>query len=269
MFNKIFLAYVPKEDVIAGVVSVNLLEQTVELKTDEENLGNFPIKEVVLLQEVAVINEVERVFDHDVLSTGSGELLLVDLQDNGKVVIHKLNDNLEVIQSSSELDIQEKLDELEDGVGVEIVASFFDLEVEDDSFDFNVKIVKDYNGEYFTYFYALNNKATKEIDLIAVSFVGDVEVEGQEHERRTISYEVFTDSLEARTLVEVSNQEFANFIVGVFGDAELPTLRELDEMDTSEPREEQVEVEVEDTEVGEPTCKFCQNSETACDCEPW
>jgi hypothetical protein len=271
MFNKMVLAFVPEQDIIAGVVSVNLMNQTASLKTDEGDLGEFSLNDIILLQEVGLVNGVERVFDKDVLEVYNG-LVLVEVVERGEVVFHALDDKLEILESSEPTPhVQETLDEF-DKDGISVVGSIFELEVEDDTFDFNVKVVKDFNGTFFSYFYALNNKAEQQIDLIAVSFVGDVQVEGTEHERRTISHEVFLDSLEAKTLVEVSEQEFSNFIIGVFGQ-EAPTLQDLDAMDYSEAREGQTQVNpvVENAEeqVKVPTCTFCDNPEEDCKCEPW
>jgi hypothetical protein len=279
-FNKMALAYLPEQGIVAGVVSVNLIEQTVTLNTDEGEVGTFQLSQVEILPELVIIDESVRVFHKDVLITGNQELIMIEHVGNGEVVFHALNEELEIIESSESTPYaQEVVDEMSKGVGLDVVGNIHEIEVEDNAFDFNVKVVKDFNGQHFTYFYALNNKVAQEIDLIAVSFIGDVDVEGQDHERRTISYDVFLDSLEARTLVEVTNQEFANFIVGVFDTTTLPTLHELDAMDTSEPREKELtknaeiigkgQVSVDEFAVGEPTCKFCQNPETACDCKPW
>jgi hypothetical protein len=250
MFNKQFIAYVEAEDVLLGVKSVDLIEQVVTLVDEEGETATFQLGEVELLQEVGEFDGVT-VFNRDVFQRKDGKLIEMELQENGQVVFHVLDEELERVQSGTPVNPETQLKRIQDSNNATLVANIYELEiVRDTTFDFNAKIVKDFDGQYYNYFYALNNKSDKVINLVAVSFVGDVNVEGHEHSLHTVTHEEFVDALESGSLAEVSTEEFGNFILGVLG--------------TPDSNDSPVE-DVEEV----PYCDGCDRPEDNCQCEPW
>lgn len=255
MFNKLFLAYVKEEDFVAGVVSINLVNQTVTLKDENEELGDYKIEDVVLLQEIGMYNENVRIFDRDVFKLKDDSLVEIELVDEGEVILHALNEKLERIESSVPTKHIEETIKHVLASQAELIGSIFELEVEEDNrLDFNVKIVKDHDGQHFTYFYACNNKDKEEIDLIKVLYMGHQLLEEEDYERRTLSYDVFLDSLEAKTLTEVSPQELHNFVLGA-------TYGQSTEVAEDDCEEEEVEEWEESCE--EESCDDCEEE------RPW
>lgn len=72
---------------------------------------------------------------------------------------------------------------------------------EDDIFDFNIKITRDINENYF---YACNNKDSQEVDLIKVIFIGGLLLEEENYSRKTVSYFDFNEMLSKKELIEDS-----------------------------------------------------------------
>jgi hypothetical protein len=276
MFNKRFIAYVAKEDLLAGVKAVDLIDQTVTLQDEEENEAVFAISETELLEEVGVFNGVT-VFNRDVFQRTDGKLLEVELQKDGQVVFYELGAGLERGKSGTAMNAEVSLKRIEQHNTAELVGNIYELEViEEEVFDFgfNVKVVKDFNGEYYTYYYACNNKAKEEIDLIKVVFVGHQLIKEEEYQRDTVSYEEFAEAVHTGELEEVSQQELANYAYGVLAGAKSDI---EDDYDYEEEYEEDFEDEDFDEDFEDedgdacvvPTCQDCEEEVDNCTCSPW
>lgn len=205
------LAYSKEFDIIGSIGEVSFLKGTVTIVDENKDLHTTTLEKVVILEEVGTFESGTVIYDHDVLGSVDGKLYEIELQkDKQNVQMHLLDSKLERVQSG---EVINKVNLTNYEKFFTLVGNFYELEVED-TVDFNVVIVKDYNGEHFTYFYACNNKEKEEVDLIKVLYFGSTLLEEEEYERRTLSYEVYLDSVEQGTLKEVTPRELNLYVSG-------------------------------------------------------
>jgi hypothetical protein len=274
MFNKKILGYVEKADTLLPVKAVDIIEQTVTLVDEDGETAVIPMSEVELLQELGEF-QGRAVFNRDVFQRKDDKLIEVELQDDGTVVFHVLNDKLERELSGTKVDAQTTFDRIDRHAT--LIANIYELEViEEEAYDFNfnIKVVKDYNGQFYTYYYACNNKQNEEIDLIKVVFVGHNLIEEEDYIRKTVSYEEFAELVHTQELEDVSQQELANYAYGVLAGVnnveEDDFEEDFEEEDWEEEDLEQEEEESFDypTTPKELTCD-CGETFKNCTCSPW
>lgn len=270
MFNqKNVIGFSKETGVLGAIGEISYLNGTVTLVDDNEELHVVSLDSVVFLEEVGTIGEVV-VFNRDVLGTIDGKRYEVELQSNGKdVILFLLDDKLNRLEEGEIIE-KSNLSVLEPYVT--LLGSIFELELELPVVDFNIKIVKDFNGQHFTYFYACNNKETGEIDLIKVVFIGATLLE-EDYARTTLTHEEFLDAVANGTLKEVSPQELMNYATGmrkapaVGGDRiTTGTLTASKGKVTISANEVCCDEDEEDEEVDSSYCEECGEHETDCDC---
>lgn len=257
MFNKQVIGYVEKEDILLAVRAVDLITQEVTLQDVEGEAVTFPMSEVELLPEIGVFEGVT-IFNRDVFQREDGRFLEIVLQEDGNVAIYLLSKELEREQSGTPANPEQYLKRIEGFV--KLVANIHEIEaIEEYDFNFNVKVVKDFNGKFYTYYYACNNKDKEEIDLIKVVFVGHQLIEEEAYERTTVSHEDFVELLHTKQLIDVSQQELANYAYGVLQGVKA-TSYEVSNYDNDED---------DSDECVEPFCDVCERTEDDCECTPW
>lgn len=216
------LAYAKDAEVLGEIVGIDFANEMVMVKNDEDSY-TFKASEVEILKEAFILHDLI-IFDKDVLGDVHGNMYLVERHKDGDITIHHLTEDFEIKQSGTKMTVAETI--LEDFEEVfELEGNFYELKnALPKEPEFNLQIVKDFNGKHYTYFYALNNKQDKEIDLIKVSFIGGTSLPEEEHERRTISYDEYMEFIDTGIYIEVSPQELQNYVTGVtYGKKEEPT----------------------------------------------
>jgi hypothetical protein len=232
------------------------------------------LADATFLQRVGVLGGVN-IFDRDVVGSVDGKKWEVVLQENKETVqLHLLDEKLNRKEAG---DVFDKADLKELEPYVELVDSIFVLKDELEAFsleDFKIMVVREVVDGETTYFYAMNKKDTEEVDLIKATIFEDTD---EDYSRITLSYNVFLDSLEAKTLVEVEHQEFLNYLIGLKSFEEDETVEtditnlvqeEADREDikqalggTGNPKKAQANVEA--------TCEDCDEPVSECECPEW
>lgn len=279
MFSKQYIGYVKELNFLGAVTSVNFLEDTVTL-TGDEDTHVVDREDVEFLPEVGVFKGVT-IFHKDVLSLQEVEdkFVEVELHSDGLTQLHALDKDFNrdggEDGSGEKFDFNESVEILELVLG-ELQGNIYELQKKEEKVDFNIKIVKDFDGKSYTYFYACNNIAKEEVDLIKVVFVGHQLLEEENYERRTLSHKVYLDSIVSGTLKEVSQSELVNFVTGImYGKKEvaLPSVEEKDcceECCEIEETEDCCEVEeTEKHQEDKDICRDCKQPLMVCDCELW
>lgn len=206
--NKKILGRIKDTDFIGEVITINLATKKVLLDNDGEQRVE-KISDVEFLREAFVLHDTT-IFDKDVLGDADGKMYMVELHENDEVTFHMLDENLETVK------VGERVKMTDDRIsGLEDIASFvgniYELRARlPKEPQFNITVVKDFNGKHYTYFYALNNKEEKVIDLIKV----DTLISYEEHKRITLSYEGYAKAIEDGVYKEVTDREFDNYITG-------------------------------------------------------
>lgn len=206
--NKKVLGRIKDTDFIGEVITINFATKKVLLDdVGEQRIAN--ISDVEFLREAFVLHDTI-IFDKYVLGDVNGKMYMVELHENDEVTFHMLDENLETVKVGKRVkmtdDLISRLEDITD-----FVSNIYELRaVLSKEPRFNVAVVKDFNGKHYTYFYALNNKEEKVIDLIKVNtLIGD-----EEHKRITLSYEDYVEAIEGGIYKEVSDREFDNYLTG-------------------------------------------------------
>lgn len=209
-------------DFITGKVELLFNDVNEDGNVIHERIEIFDKDDVILIPEIFINHDGQIILNKDVFVTRgkSGAVLnryMIEKLEDGMFVFHWLNERLEIVRTGEKFELHDKNKEF----------IFSHLELEDnyysliekkkifDTFNFNIKVVKSFDGEHYTYFYVCNNKKDSEIDLIKAVFIGADIIEGQEYERKTISYDDYLDMINKGKLKEVSLQEFKNYALGV------------------------------------------------------
>ncbi len=224
MINKKALGYDKVENFLGVVSAIDFVKDTVELSVIEDNGEvtsiSSDMNNVEFLYEAFVLRE-SAIFDKDVLDIG-GSLYMIELHKDGDITLHTLGEDLDILASGEKTTLNEEVLDLMEHVA-ELVGNYYEmkdqLEAEteaknNEDRDFNIKVVKEFDGQDLTYFYACNNKEKNEVDLIKVIFIGHHLIEEDAYERRTLSMDVFLDSINSGTVIEVSQQELMNYAIG-------------------------------------------------------
>lgn len=265
--KKNVIGFAKEAGVLGAIGEISYLKGTATLVAENEELFVVQLDDVTFLEEVGSIGEAV-IFNRDVLGTVDGKLYEVELQANGTdIKLHLLDNKLNRVEEGETID-KSNLSVLEPYV--ELLGSIFELELELPVVDFNIKIVKNFNGQFITYFYACNNKETGEIDLIKVVFVGASLLE-EDYTRKTLNHDEFLDAIENGTLKDVSPQELQNYATGVrYGRVSTGTITasQVTGGVTSQPsceEEDCCEIEEEEEEDGD-YCEECGSHEIECEC---
>jgi hypothetical protein len=273
MFNsEDFIVYAKEAQLIGELGAIDFAKQNVTVIVQDEN-GKYEevveLADATFLQKVGVLRGVN-IFDRDVVGSVDGKKWEVVLQENKETVqLHLLDEKLNRVEAGDVFG-KEELKELDPYV--ELVDSIFVLKDELEEVDltgFKIMVVREVVDGDTTYFYAMNKKDTEEVDLIKATIFEDTD---EDYTRITLSYNVFVDSLNAKTLVEVEHQEFLNYLIGLksFEEDEKAEVeqKEADIADIQaslggigKPKKVQEEVEV--------TCEDCDEPISECECPEW
>lgn len=267
MFKKA-IGYVEKQKFLGVLTNINFISGNLTLVDDnEENEIVVSRDEVELMFEAFSLHDL-LIFDKDILRASNNNLYLIELFEDGRVKFHLVDEKLQVVTSGDKFTPDaELIGSLEEFMTLE--GNYHEvLATLPRNPEFNVQVVKQFDGTHFTYFYACNNKSEEQIDLIKVFHFGNQFFE-EEYERITISYEEYSENIEGGILEEVSEQELHNYITGVtYGGAEKES--PLEGIVFLEEDEEAVE-EVELPEEEKNICNECGADLDVedCDCKLW
>lgn len=271
MFKKA-LGYVEKEGFVGGVAVVDFMNNKIILVDDEDNKKELAREDVELLFEAFQLHGYS-VFNKDILGAVNGKMYQVELHNDGEVTLHNVNEKFEVVASGEKFDPTGTIIASLEAV-MELQGSVYDLiHAMPKNPEFNVKIVKHYDGTHFTYYYACNNKEVEQIDLIKVLYMGHRLLEEEDYERNTLSYEDYMKRIADGNLKEVTPQELNNFVTGAsYNDNKSNHPAPVN----AEVQEEMEEVEELDSFFDEPEvdkgmniCDGCDRDLDHCLCDPW
>lgn len=252
-----FIGFSEKLKVLGDIAEVSYIKGTVTLLDGDGIEHKTDLEDVILLEQVGVLSDAI-IFNHDVLINTKGEYFEVELQENRKdIIVHMLDKEFDRTEKVEHFD--KETFHLLDGY-VELVGNIFEIEasiealeeslgLEEEGF-LNVDVVKDFNGEHFTYYYACNNKDAEAIDLIPLSFLDS-------YHRISLSYAVYQDCLEAKTFVKVSESELKNYLYGLTEESNVPTERVVEELEGFVVEEDHA------------YCEECDEPVENCDCKGW
>ncbi|AZU98964.1 hypothetical protein pW2_132 [Bacillus phage pW2] len=210
MFDNI-LIYSKEQNTIGNIVELSLLKQTYTLETEDEKHITVAFEDAVPLQFIGEIDETP-IYNGDVFASKQGLNYEIEIQENGALVFHELDNKLNRVKAGSPFYAQD-LHEFEGHL------DFFEnihlLKGNKPKVDFNIRVVRQVlNGEV-SYAYACNNKLEEEVDLISVVFVGHNLLEEQDYTRVSLPYEGYLDSIERGLIKEVNPQELQNYVTGL------------------------------------------------------
>ena len=210
MVNKrSYFVFLEEENVLTEVVDISFKNNTLILKDDLSNLYTVNKDEVQILEEILRING-ESIVDMDVLRDKNGYLFLIELHEDGKVQMNRLNEDLEVKYSGKKLLLNES-DKRSLEEQFSLVGNLYQLLNEKlKEPTFNIQVVKD--DDINKYYYACNNKEKHEIDLIKVIFVGHLLLEEENHEKITVSYEEYNNMIRNNHIQESSPSELLSYV---------------------------------------------------------
>lgn len=207
MFDDV-MGYAKDKKVLGKIVEYSAIKKETTILDANGNLHKS--KDVVVLRKIGVFDGVG-IFDRDVIKI-HGDNYEIQLCEDGRIEAFFLDDYFNRTHSHPFLEMsKEKL--LGNNITT-LVGNIYELRDKLPKLDFNVKIVKEYDGTKYTYFYACNNKSAKEVDLIKVLFLGAKVLKDEYYERRTLSHKEYLNSIVSGVLEEVSEQELFNYILG-------------------------------------------------------
>jgi hypothetical protein len=256
---------------LGAIAGVNFVKQTMEILTDEEEVVVAKLENVVFLEEIGYIGN-EGIINHDVVMSADGKLFEIELQEDGKhVQLHLLDKGLNRTELGDSI-LKEDLSVL--APYVELVGNKFELEPEEDeTLDFNIRIVRTHENGEFGYSYACNNIAKEEIDLIKVLFIGHKLLEEKAYERVTVSHEEYIALVESGKLKEVSPNELMNYVTGMTYNPSSEVEAEYNDNDEEDENLDNCDCYecrmARGEDVDEDYCDECGEQDEDCDCKGW
>lgn len=204
--------YVSKNNFFGEVITIDFENNKIVLENEDKERHSFPLEDTEIMEEAFEMHDVI-VYDKDVIQDMNlGDKYLVKLHDDGRVSLDKLNDNLKVVSKGDKLNevTKEFIDKME--METTLVGNIYQLRSElfkDLSFNFDV--IKSFNGKHYVYYFALNDKNTKQIDLVDIAVLLD----NKDYRRITVTYDYFTEALSAGVFKKVSEDELDNYSLGL------------------------------------------------------
>ena len=278
------MIYDKENELFGSLAGVNFLNGTIiiAVETGEED-GEVVLVEDLKMEDVELLPLIcsfdgNAIISRDILSIDD-KLYEIELLEDNNITLHLLNNELERVLTgwSIPMELAEKeLNRIKENKEVELVANFYEIggvfeeEVEEEeySFDFDIKIAKRGKDGYIEYLYACNDKKNEQIDLITVVFVG-AEILDNAYERQTISYDEFEALLESGTLQEVGQGELRNYALGMLhgNTATNDVADDYEEDYEEEDYEEEEDCDCDHcTSLREDVCQDCNEYIEDCDC---
>lgn len=275
MFKKM-IGFIESENFFGffgNVVAIDFKNNKVVIEDKNGRQKIVDTEDVIIMEEVFKLHD-KPVFDKDVLKDELGNKYLVNLHDNGRISLDELNDNLEIIKKGVQYEIAYIAGALKDST-FSLVGNLYELRKEP---NFNINVVKEFNGKHYVYYIAINDKKNKNIDLINIGAL----INSEEYKRKTISYQDFMSAIFDKALKEVSKDEFNNYVTYAMYKGEtlqsnvssvkLPIVygvnhNMLDEKDENLTDDKQdMDSDKRDMNRAEWRCEFCDVSSPICYC---
>lgn len=236
-FNKLKdgLVFDKESGLIGKALEVNLSENVIILVGEEKEVFTTKLENALLLDLLGAIG-TENIFDHDVVMDSNDNLFEITKgSSEDKVRFFKINELLER-ESDDGQDVSKTDLHVFDG-HVILVGNLLTMEPEeDDTFNFNLKVVREMNnGEFVGYHYVGNNKEDGTVDLIKVLFIGHHILEEEDYKRVTLTYDDYLNEVSFGTFVEVNAQELANYHFGMSKKSESTEYMEVEFGEAEEP----------------------------------
>lgn len=209
------VGYISDIDFLGNVDAINYKDEKVLLVNQEGTKEIAEFDEVEFMNEVFVMHDTY-IYEKDVLRVkANGDLAVVNKVKDNQISLTVLNS-----KTLQESDMKSYI--FLDKDGLSFLESHYVLEAHvyqlrsmlPKNPEFNIEIVKSYNGAYYTYYYACNDKDNKKIDLIKVIFVGSTLIEEETYERNTVSYDDYQDYVRSGIYESVSPRELQNYALG-------------------------------------------------------
>lgn len=205
IFDK-FAIYAVDKKVFGKIVEYSELKGEATIQDNDGKL--YKSRDFIVLEKIGMMDGTE-LFSGDVIKDENFQFE-IELLEDGAIQCHVVDGMYDRTGKSFKTTKEKLLNS-----GMEIVGNIYELRDKLPKVDFDVKTVKTYDGTKYTYYYALNNKEKKEVDLIKATFFGAKAISNEEYERKTMTYVEYLEAITNGTLKEVSEQEFSNFVLGV------------------------------------------------------
>lgn len=206
MFLYKYAGYAKDKKVFGRIVGYNIIDNEAVIQDKEGNLHKS--NDVVVVEKIGVMGDVD-LFSGDVIKDENFQFEL-ELLEDGNVRCHEV-DNM---YNRTGKFVNTTKGKLLNSI-MELVGNVYELRDKLPKVDFDVKIVKSFDGAYYTYFYACNNKEKKEVDLLKATFFGDKCISNEGYQRQTITYHDYLDRVFKGSLKEVGEREFHNYVLGM------------------------------------------------------
>lgn len=280
MFKKM-VGFIEDEKIFGEVIAIifendEFENDKVVIKDKHGKQKTVDTEDVIIMEEVFMLHDT-LIFYKDVLMENKfGTKYLVNLHDDGQVSLDKLNNNLEIIQEGTKHEVSDIVNALEDAT-FSLLGNLYELRLKLQEINFNINIVKEFNGKHYTYYIAINDKKNKEIDLINIDVL--IKGEEEEYERKTVSYEYYMLAISDGTFREVSKDEFNNYVAGatykeekyqsnIFS-VELPIVYGVNYDALHEKDDSFTDTNSQDMNREAERCEFCDISFSDCYCRLW
>jgi hypothetical protein len=243
-------AFDRKTKAIGAIAGIDFIKQKVSILTDSDETVIVDLGTTAFLEQIGTINGVG-VINGDVIETKDGKQYEIELQADGTLKTHLINERLERVESGESFP-KEQLKVLAPYVS-KVVGNINVLEPVLPTVDFNIKVVRaNFFGE-IGFFYACNNAQFDEVDLIKVVFVGHHLLEEEAYERLTLTHEEYLAEVEAGIVVETTPQALMNYVTGLtYGQTT------SEEFAGEYAEEDDLEEEYEDDEEDNCDCFECR-----------
>ncbi|AKQ08316.1 hypothetical protein PQE66_gp001 [Bacillus phage PBC2] len=251
MFQFNGIGFLEDKEVIGAIGAVDWMKETVTIVTEEDEKVEGSLHELVLLQYIGEFGE-NNLFNHDVVVTTTAnkqDRFEIELQQNGMIVLHQLDVNLERVKTGKEMTV-EHLQTLVNFLELEDSIYVLKTKLESISTDFTVKMVRDISGEEPMYFYACNNLEEEVIDLIHLVFDTNGGFDNAKYSRITLPYQGYIETVERGILEEVTLEQLIQEGLG--------KVEESKNVPNDEPSEA----------VKDNSCE-CGKDKLDCDCDLW
>lgn len=211
MFKRM-AGYVSKDNFFGEVIAIDFANNEIVLENDDKERCSFSLEDTEIMEEAFEMHGVI-VYDKDVIQDMNlGDKYLVKLHDDGRVSFDKLNDSLKVVSKGDKLIevTKEFINQME--METTLVGNIYQLRSELSKYQsFSFDVIKEFNGKHYVYYFALNDKNTKQIDLVDIAVLLD----NEDYRRRTVTYDYFIEALSVGVFKKVSEDELENYLLGL------------------------------------------------------
>lgn len=270
LINNKNIGFATEEKVLGAIVAVNLLDGTVTLMDDNEEIYTVDMEQVIELEELGTIGN-QYIYEGDVVKvTETGKVYEIIKQEDNEIAMHLLDNKLNRTEGGLGLSFERQQLSVFGGV-VELLGNIHEIKAKQPTVDFNLAVFRYVEDGEVAYYYAGNNKENEQVDLIKVIFLGHQLLEEEDYERETVTYADFLELVADGTLTKVNPMELANYVTGLLLEKKNPNVGigafvEFDEVGVASEDEQEVD---EREKYPEEYCENCDEHYEDCECDLW